>query len=141
MGRSKCNRDLYKAFLQASSVRYTNTALSEVSPVSLSHDSVTRWLNSNNLRPGEVWKEVSKYVDNNASSILICDDTVLNKEYSKKIPLVNYQYSGAKHDVISGIGLVNLVHHNLQTNESMPVDYRVYDKNTDGKTKNTQCYL
>ncbi|WP_342271600.1 hypothetical protein [Candidatus Tisiphia endosymbiont of Parasteatoda lunata] len=31
------------------------------------------------------------------------DDTLLSKQYSKKIELVHYQYSGAVHDVIPGI--------------------------------------
>lgn len=137
MARSKCNKDLYRSFLQASSVRYTGNALLEMSPVQLSHDSVSRWLNSNNFRPSQVWQEVSKYISNSSPCLLIADDTILNKEYSKKIALVNYQYSGTKHDVIPGIGLVNLVHHNLSSNESIPIDYRVYDKDTDGKTKNT----
>ena len=46
MARSKCSKDLYKSFLQASSVRYSGKALSEVSPINLSHDSASRWLNS-----------------------------------------------------------------------------------------------
>ncbi|WP_342224729.1 hypothetical protein [Rickettsia endosymbiont of Urophora cardui] len=44
MTRTQCSKDLYKSFLQASSVRYTSKALSEVSPVDLSHDSASRWL-------------------------------------------------------------------------------------------------
>ena len=63
MARSKCSKNLYKSFLQASSVRYSGKALSEVSPVALSHDSASRWLNSQNFRPGEIYKEVSKYID------------------------------------------------------------------------------
>ena len=54
MARSKCSKDLYKSFLQASSVRYTGKALSEVSPIALSHDSASRWLNSQNFRPEAV---------------------------------------------------------------------------------------
>ncbi len=68
---------------------------------------------------------------------MIGDDTVLAKTHSKKIELVNYQYSGNQHDVIAGIGLINLLWHGLEEESSVPVDYRVYDKNTDGKTKNT----
>ena len=49
MARSKCSKDLYKSFLQASSVRYSGKALSEVSPINLSHDSASRWLNSKDL--------------------------------------------------------------------------------------------
>ncbi|WP_187290974.1 hypothetical protein WH390_00250 [Candidatus Arsenophonus nilaparvatae] len=51
--------------------------------------------------------------------------------------MVHYQYSGNEHDVIASIGLVNLLWHNLTTVESIPIDYRIYDKDSDGKTKNT----
>ncbi|PAV01940.1 hypothetical protein CBG25_13835 [Arsenophonus sp. ENCA] len=51
--------------------------------------------------------------------------------------MVHYQYSGNKHDVIAGIGLVNLLWHDLTSVESIPIDYRIYDKDSDGKTKNT----
>nr|WP_063654484.1 transposase [Candidatus Arsenophonus triatominarum] len=51
--------------------------------------------------------------------------------------MIHYQYSGNEHDVIAGIGLVNLLWHNLTTVGSIPIDYRIYDKDSDGKTKNT----
>ena len=136
MARSKCNKGLYKSFLQASSVRYSGKALSEVSPVKLSHDSASRWLNSQNFRPSEIYKEVSKYIDQDSPCLLVGDDTLISKQYSKKIELVHYQYSGAVHDVIPGIGMVNLLHYDTKADQSIPVDYRIYDKGTDGKTKN-----
>ena len=64
-------------------------------------------------------------------------DHYCKKTHSKKIELVNYQYSGNAHEVIAGIGLVNLLWHGLDQHQSIPIDYRVYDKNSDGKTKNT----
>ncbi|WP_196215483.1 hypothetical protein [Piscirickettsia salmonis] len=33
----------------------------------------------------------------------------------------------------AGIGLVNLVWYGLERQHSIPIDYRVYDKDTDGK--------
>ncbi|MCZ6904018.1 MAG: transposase [Rickettsia endosymbiont of Ixodes persulcatus] len=60
----------------------------------------------------------------------------MSRQYSKKIEFVHYQYSGAVHDVIPGIVMVNLLHYNTKTDQSTPVDYRIYDKETDGKTKN-----
>ena len=137
MSRHKCSKELYKSFLQASSVRYSGLSLSEVSPVALSHDSVSRWLNESNFRPRELWQIAKNHVKNDERCLLIVDDTVLSKQRSKKIELVNYQYSGNEHDVIKGIGLVNLVWHGLETKESVPVDYRIYNKESDGKTKNT----
>jgi hypothetical protein len=137
MSRHICTKNLYVAFLQASSVRYSGLALSEVSPKDLSHDSVSRWLKDQNFRPREVWSIAEKHIRKEESCLLICDDTVLAKQRSKKIELVNHQYSGNVHDVIAGIGLVNLLWHGMDSKESVPVDYRIYDKDTDGKTKNT----
>lgn len=39
-------------------------------------------------------------------------------------------------DVIAGIGLINLLWYGFDKKESIPVDFRIYDKETDGKTKN-----
>ena len=137
MSEFKCTKELYKAFLQASSVRYSGLALSEVSPRELSHDSISRWLKSKSFRPREVWEISQNYIDKKSPCLLIADDTVLTKTHSKKIELVNYQYSGNQHDVIAGIGLINLLWYGLEEATSIPIDYRIYDKSTDGKTKNS----
>lgn len=137
MSRHRCKVDLYKAFLQASSIRYSGLALSEVSPKDISHDSISRWLQSTKQRPHTIWNEASKLIDKKEPCLLIGDDTVLSKTHSKKIELVHHQYSGAEHDIVAGIGLVNLVWYGLNQEQAIPVDYRVYDKDTDGKTKNT----
>lgn len=42
--KSICNKDLYRAYLVASSKRYSGLTLSEVSPNKISRDSVSRWL-------------------------------------------------------------------------------------------------
>ncbi len=137
MSRHKCNKELYKAFLQASSIRYSGLALAEVSPCELSHDSISRWLSQITSQPRDVWDKVKHDIDKDAQCLLIADDTVLSKKYSRKMDLVNYQYSGNAHDVVAGIGLVNLLWHELKEENTIPIDYRIYDKDTDGKTKNT----
>jgi len=132
-----CTKDLYKSYLLATSIRYSGLALSEVSPTPLSHDAVSRWLKNKVLTPSLVWKESSKLIDKKHPCLLIGDDTVCAKTNSKTIESVHYQYSGNAHKVIAGIGLVNILWHDKTTDVSVPVDYRVYDKDTDGKTKNT----
>jgi hypothetical protein len=136
MSRHKCTKELYKAFLQATSIRYSGLALSEVSPCELSHDSISNWLSQITSKPRDVWNKAQHYIDKNIPCLLIADDTVLSKKYSRKMNLVNYQYSGNEHDVVAGIGLVNLLWHDLDGENTVPVDYRIYDKDTDGKTKN-----
>jgi hypothetical protein len=137
MSRHKCTKELYKAFLQASSVRYSGLALSEVSPAELSHDGISRWLKEKNFSPKDVWQNAQALIDQAEECLLIADDSVLSKIFSKKIELVNYQYSGNEHDVVAGIGLINLLWHGCKQDQSLPIDYRIYDKDTDGKTKNS----
>ena len=137
MSRHKCTKELYKSFLQASSIRYSGLALSEVSPIEISHDAISRWLSQRHFRPRDLWLIAKDQINPSEPFLLIADDTVLAKTRSQKIELVSYQYSGNAHDVILGIGLVNLLWHGLESETSIPIDYRVYDKETDGKTKNT----
>jgi hypothetical protein len=75
-----------------------------VSPIELSHDSVSRWLKSKAFRPADLWELTEPLIDKKRPCLLIADDTVLDKTRSEKIELVHYQYSGNKHAVIAGIG-------------------------------------
>nr|WP_162505515.1 hypothetical protein [Candidatus Arsenophonus triatominarum] len=53
-----CIKNIYKTFLQVSSVRCSGLALSEVSPSPLSHDTISRWLKSRCFRPKDLWRLV-----------------------------------------------------------------------------------
>ncbi len=136
MSRHLCTKELYTAFLQASSIRYSGNALSEVAPDMLSHDSISNWLKSRHFSPRNVWLEAKAYVDCVASSALIIDDSTLDKHRSRNIELVSYQYSGNEHAVIPGIGMTNLLWHNINTGVNIPIDFRIYAPEEDGKTKN-----
>lgn len=136
MSRHLCTKELYTAFLQASSIRYSGNALSEVAPDILSHDSISNWLKSRHFSPKNVWMEAKTFVDIDAPNALIVDDSTLDKHRSKNIELVQYQYSGNKHAVIPGIGMTNLLWHNLNSGTNIPIDFRIYAPDEDGKTKN-----
>lgn len=66
---------------------------------------------------------------------LIVDDSVQDKRYARKIELVYRQYSGAVHGVVDGIGVVNLLHTSGADQVFYPIDYRVFDPDGDGKSK------
>ena len=59
-----------------------------------------------------------------------------DKSYSRFIELVKRQYSGNAGGLVRGIGLVNLVYSSGQASGFLPVDYRIYAPQDDGKTKN-----
>jgi hypothetical protein len=66
-------------------MRYSELALSEVSPYSISHASISRWVHDKCFRPRDLWEIANKHVDYSELSLIICDDTVLAKISSQKI--------------------------------------------------------
>ena len=80
-----------------------------------------------------MWAEVEAYVERK-NGWLVVDDTILDKNHSKKIEATYYQWSGKHHKVVKGIGLITLIW--TDGIVSFPIDYRIYDKNVDDKTKN-----
>jgi hypothetical protein len=106
MKKSKCTKKLYQSFLEVTSVRYSGKTLSEISPIDLSHDSVSRWLKSQNFRPRGIWKESKKYIDLEKEYFLIGDDTVIEKERSAKLEIAKRLYSGNKHILIRNQNIV-----------------------------------
>jgi len=110
--------------------------LSEVAPEShhLSHDSISRWLSEVRIQPKDIWVAAEKEVGG-TSGILIFDDVVIDKSRSGKTELVNWQYSGAKHDITKGIGIVNALWQRAPE-DFVPIDYRIWNPPEDGKTKN-----
>lgn len=133
MQHQKCSLQLYTNFLLSNRNRYSGVELSKVSPNDMAHDSVIRWLTSSKYTPSDLWKHVKTFVDLK-QGYLIGDDSLLNKQYSRKNELAKKQYSGDEHRLVNGICLVNL----LWTDDAqyVPVDYRIYQKENDDKTKN-----
>ena len=134
MSRSKCDKNLYKSFLEATAIRYSGLALSEVSPKEISHDSISRWLSNKNFRPSEIYKETRRQIREDVGGVLAIDDMPIEKPRSKKIELVKAQYSGSSHKVVPSMSIVNAVY--IQEGNTIPIDFRVYAKEEDGKTKN-----
>jgi putative transposase len=127
------NKDLYCQFILASQRNFTATQAADLT--SVSHDQITRWLTSTKLTPNILWEHVEKLVEKEGG-VLVVDDSIIAKQYSRshELPLLSYQYSGAYHKVIQGIGLVNLVLVG-EGDICTPIDYRIFSKKIDGMTK------
>jgi hypothetical protein len=95
---------------------------------------VSNYLKREKITARQVWELVEGLINNSSDAYLIVDDSVQNKQYSKSIELVKKQYSGAVGGLVRGIGVVNWVHSDGA--EHYPIDYRIYDPSSDGKTKN-----
>ncbi|MCG9126951.1 hypothetical protein JT359_05050 [Candidatus Poribacteria bacterium] len=60
---------------------------------------------------------------------------MLSKTHSKRIEIVRSQWSGSDKKVIQGIGIVTCLYVNPKTHEYWVIDYRIFDKDHDGKSK------
>ena len=132
MQHQKCSLQLYTSFLIANQNRYSGVELSKTAG-SLAHDSVTRWLSESHYTPSDLWNEVKSFVSLH-KGYLVGDDSLLSKKFSRENELAKKQYSGNAQGLVNGISLVNV----LWTDgaEYIPVDYRIYRKENDDKTKN-----
>jgi hypothetical protein len=132
MSQPKCSLGLYSSFLIAAQERYSGAALAKAA-LDMAHDAVSRWLTRFPCAPQELWTHAKPLVERTAG-YLVGDDTTLDKRYSRCNELAKPQYSGNEHGLVNGISLVNLLWTN--TERFVPVDYRLYQKDKDGKTKN-----
>jgi len=124
----------YCQYLLSSQTNYTITNYAE-HVETLSHDMVNRYLREEKLSPHLIWKHTKNQIASSNEGYIVFDDSVLDKNYSKHIESVRYQYSGNAHQVIRGIGLVNCIYINPRTKQFWIIDYRVFDPERDGKSK------
>jgi putative transposase len=135
MNSPKCNEYDYINFLMASPRIFCCTEAEKVQPeqeTSPAHDSVNRLLYRLSSDTEVLWHEAARFTDMK-HGVLILDDSALDKPYAKKIQPVTYHWSGKHHGVVKGINLVTLLWTDGDTH--IPCDYRIYDKEADGKTK------
>ena len=125
----------YVEYLISTPINYTCTNMAEHLG-SVSHDVVSDYLARDKQTSRHLWELVEVLIDDSPEACMIIDDSVHNKEYSRAIEMVKLQYSGAVGGLVRGIGVVNLVHTNGEDGNHYPVDFRVYAKEADGKTKN-----
>jgi Transposase DDE domain len=128
-------KNQYIEYLLNTPINYTCSNLSEHLE-NVSHDSVTDFLQNSKFTPLDLWELVKDRIDDSEEAFLIVDDSVQNKQYSHSIETVKLQYSGNVPGLVKGIGLVNLVHTNGAMGDFYPINYRIYNPDSDGKTKN-----
>lgn len=127
-------RQSYCEYLFVSQINYTLTYFADHKGL-WSHDTIRNFLKEQHVRPSAVWKRARGQIVFSAYGFLVFDDSVLDKNYSKKIELVRRQYSGNAKAVIRGIGVVSCIYVNPETDEFWVIDYRIFAPDNDGKSK------
>jgi hypothetical protein len=128
-------REQYIAFLIATEGNFTCTYLADHldGQSGNSHDAISDFLAHDKVTPRHLWELVKDRLQDSAQAFLIVDDSVQDKNHSRRIELVHKQFSGNVHRVLRGIGVVNLLHSDGK--QFWPIDYRIHDPDGDGKSK------
>ncbi len=124
----------YCQYLLTTPVNYTLTHFADHCE-QFSHDQINRYLAGDRLPPRYVWESVKPHLEQTSNGYIIFDDTILDKKHAKKIALAQKQYSGNAHSTINGIGVVTCVYVNPELDRYWIIDFRIYDKQGDGKSK------
>jgi hypothetical protein len=101
--------------------------------MTVSHDSVNRFLHRESYTGQDLFMEVGPLLNLKGGTLSV-DDSVLDKPYSQYMAFVGHFWSGKHHAVVKGINLITLYYTDSQ-GQHQPVNFRVYDKAM-GKTKN-----
>ena len=125
----------YIEYLLSTPTNYTCTLLAAHLP-DASHDQVNRFLRNSRLPVRQLRALVQPLLPDSSEAFLLVDDRVQDKKYSRFIEVAKRPYSGNAHGMVTGIGLVNLVHSSEEAGDFLPLDYRVYAPDHDGQTKN-----
>jgi hypothetical protein len=127
----------YIDFLIASQRSFTCTEAARCDPADdqrrPAHDSVNRMLERLPQSTEALWEEAKPLVNFNAG-VLILDDTTVDKPYANKIEYVTYHWSGKHHSVVKGINVITLLWSDGKA--LIPIDFRIYNAQKDGLTKN-----
>jgi len=122
--------DIYTDYLICQNKYATATGLSELLYGDISHDKITRFLNSDDYNSKQLWQYVKPIVKKHASEsgVLILDDSIEEKPYTDENEVNCYHFSHAKGDVVKGINILScLVRYN---DISFPIGYEVIRKPT-----------
>ena len=124
----------YCQYLLTTPVNYTLTHFADHCE-QFSHDQMNRYLAEDRLPPRLVWENIQPHLVQTPDGYIVFDDPVLDKKHAKKIALAQKQYSGNTHSTINGIGVITCVYVNPELDRYWIIDFRIYDKQGDGKSK------
>lgn len=134
----KAALDLYTDFLIVQNSLATSTGCAELINHKVKHDTFTRALSIQRYDSKFLWENNSKFVRTiqNDNGVLILDNSVIHKPYSKKTELVNYHYDHAFGKAVKGINLLSSIVQYSKT--SIPVGFETIVKDQPCIKKNKQ---
>ena len=120
--------DLYSDFLLSSFAATTATGMSALMEKAISHDQVSRMLNSQRLEPKEWWQMVKPSVRSmqGEHGVITIDDSIVEKPYTDENELICWHYDHAQGQMAKGINFITALY--TVGEVSLPVTYRLVTK-------------
>lgn len=120
--------DIYSDYLMTSTSYTTATELSNLLDKEIKHDKFTQLLSKNEFSSKDLWKKVKPTVRKIESDkgVLIFDDTIEEKPYSKTNELNCYHWDHSKGRNVRGVNILNCLYNNENIN--IPVMYELIKK-------------
>lgn len=125
---------MYGQFLVNTPANVTATFFADTAS-GFSHDQVTRFLARSKLSPRIIRDKALADIPLSPHGFVLFDDTVIDKDFSRKIEMARTQYSGNAHGIVRGIGVVTCVYYNPDVDQFYALDYRIFDPERDGQSK------
>ena len=112
-----CTLDPYTDYLLSSTGPTTATGLSRLLDGALSHDHITRWLNSSPAGSADVWRQAKPLIrqaeaqrEAEAFTVLIVDDSVLEKAHTDANELIYKHWDRSQQRYVKGLSFVSLLY-------------------------------
>lgn len=102
-------QDLYTDYLMISTSLCTATGLSDLTGGTISHDKITRLLNSDGFNSREVWQRVKPFIREIESSqgCLSIDDSIQGKPYTDESALICWHFDHTKGKSVKGVNFIS----------------------------------
>jgi DDE superfamily endonuclease len=102
--------DIYSDYLIAQNQYATAVGLSDLLEGRMSHDKVTRFLNTEEFTSKELWEYVKpelRKIEEDKGGVLIIDDTIEEKAYTDENEIICWHYSHSKGRCVKGVNLLS----------------------------------
>lgn len=129
--------DLYTDFLVYTPGVATCTLLSEVLQGEVSHDKFTRMLSKGVLNSKKVWQNTKVICQEiqNEQAVLIVDDSVEEKKYSKCNGLIQWHFDHTQGRSVKGVNFITAIYNSWEMSIPVGVDFvKKEEKYIDKKT-------
>lgn len=117
--------DLYSDYLLLSFSQASATGLSNLTDGSISHDSVSRFLNGKDYSSKDLWLSTKPMIREYEceDACLIFDDTIVAKPYTDENELIAWHYDHALGHTVKGINILTAFYHSTQNGQSIELPF------------------